>query len=80
MWATPIGLFLTLLFGYIASSIVQKYSKTPAPKSDPRLFTPFIAARIKRKRQIQQQQQQQGNAIGSQIFVLDNKKTNPVEQ
>lgn len=81
LWSTPIGLFLTLIIGLTASFVVQKMSKIPPPVSDPRLFTPLIAARIKRRREQQQdqQQQQQGSTIGSQVFVLDTKDFNRVE-
>lgn len=49
LWYTPIGASMTVIIGVIASIIINKLSKTPRPDLEPNLFTPFVAARIKRR-------------------------------
>ncbi|XP_020278317.1 putative sodium-dependent multivitamin transporter [Pseudomyrmex gracilis] len=65
LWYNPIGLTITLVVGYIASLIVQRIQRGNNIEHDPSLFVPFVAARIKRRRQNAQK------TTNSQIFVLE---------
>ncbi|XP_063977408.1 putative sodium-dependent multivitamin transporter [Diachasmimorpha longicaudata] len=67
LWYTPIGLFVGIVAGYIASLVVRRFSKVPISPPDPSLFTPLIAARIRRRCDKEP-------TTGSQVFVLDTKK------
>ncbi|XP_063977413.1 putative sodium-dependent multivitamin transporter [Diachasmimorpha longicaudata] len=66
LWYPPLGWNMAVTFGSIASFIVSKCSKVSPPILDPSLFTPFLAARIRRRREKEA-------AEGSQVFVLDTK-------
>ncbi|XP_057329009.1 putative sodium-dependent multivitamin transporter [Microplitis mediator] len=67
LWITPLGMNMTIIAGYLASLVVQKLSKLPPPVSDPSLFTPFIAERIRRR------QKKTEDMKNSQIFVLSSR-------
>ncbi|XP_076224361.1 putative sodium-dependent multivitamin transporter isoform X2 [Nomia melanderi] len=47
----PIGTFVTISTGYLASLIINKVYPSARRIPDPDLFTPFLARRIKRRRQ-----------------------------
>ncbi|XP_015109706.1 putative sodium-dependent multivitamin transporter [Diachasma alloeum] len=66
LWYPPLGWNMAVTFGSIASFIVSKCSKVSPPILDPSLFTPILAARIRRRREKEA-------AEGSQVFVLDTK-------
>lgn len=61
-----IGMCCTILFGLTASIISNTLSNKKPQIVDLKLFTPIIAARIRRKRE----KLSQGN---SQVFVLNSK-------
>ncbi|KAL6263383.1 hypothetical protein P5V15_006174 [Pogonomyrmex californicus] len=65
LWYNPIGLTITLLVGYIASIIVQRIQRKSNIEHDPSLFVPFVANRIRRRRQDAQK------TTNSQLFVLE---------
>lgn len=73
MLYTPIGVLTTMVFGYIASIIVRCLSKNAIVEPDPDLFTPILAARIKRRRG------DNGKTTASQVFVLSSKEFVPSE-
>ncbi|XP_011311899.1 putative sodium-dependent multivitamin transporter [Fopius arisanus] len=66
LWYPILGWNMAVTFGSIASFIVSKVSKVSPPILDPSLFTPILAARIRRRREREA-------AEGSQVFVLDTK-------
>ncbi|KAK0089533.1 hypothetical protein PV325_006866 [Microctonus aethiopoides] len=63
LWITPLGMITSFIVGYIVSLIFRKCSKIPPPILDTNLFTPLLAARIKRRRE--------NEPKNSQIFILD---------
>lgn len=65
LWYNPLGLTITLIVGYIASIIVRLIQGGDNIEHDPSLFAPFLAARIRRRRQDAQK------TTNSQIFVLE---------
>ncbi|KAL6429900.1 hypothetical protein ACFW04_007636 [Cataglyphis niger] len=64
LWYNPMGLIITLVVGYTASYIVRLIQRGRIIEHDPSLFVPFVAARIRRRRQDAQK------TTNSQIFVL----------
>lgn len=67
LWFTSIGWICAIILGLIMSFITNALSKTSQKPSDPRLFTPFVAARIRRRNE------KNPPTNGSQVFVLDTK-------
>ncbi|TGZ47714.1 putative sodium-dependent multivitamin transporter, partial [Temnothorax longispinosus] len=65
LWYNPIGLTITLIVGYVASIIVRLIQGGNDIEHDPSLFVPFLAARIRRRRQDAQK------TTNSQLFVLE---------
>ncbi|XP_018376705.1 PREDICTED: putative sodium-dependent multivitamin transporter [Trachymyrmex cornetzi] len=65
LWYNPIGLTITLVVGYVASIIVRLIQGKSNIEHDPSLFTPFLAARIRRRRQDEQK------ITNSQLFILE---------
>ncbi|XP_011158008.1 putative sodium-dependent multivitamin transporter isoform X2 [Solenopsis invicta] len=65
LWYNPIGLVITLVVGYVASFIVRRIQGGNNIEHDPRLFVPFLAKRIRRRRQKAEK------TTNSQIFVLE---------
>jgi len=65
LWYNPMGLTITLVVGYVASIIVRLIQGRNNIEHDPSLFTPFLAARIRRRRQDAQK------TTNSQLFVLE---------
>lgn len=59
------GLIITLVVGYTASLIVRLIQRRSIIEHDPSLFMPFVAARIRRRRQDAQK------TANSQLFVLE---------
>ncbi|XP_011158010.2 putative sodium-dependent multivitamin transporter isoform X2 [Solenopsis invicta] len=51
LWYNLIGLVITLVVGYVASIIVRYIQGANNIEHDPRLFIPFVAARIRQRRQ-----------------------------
>lgn len=66
MWHTAIGWACAVLVGLILSFIKNSLSTTSRPPIDPSFFTPFVAARIRRRNA-------KNSTTGSQVFVLDTK-------
>ncbi|KAL0119090.1 hypothetical protein PUN28_009596 [Cardiocondyla obscurior] len=64
-WYNPIGLTITLVVGYTASIIVRLIQGGNNIEHDPNLFMPFIAKRIRRRRQDAEK------TTNSQLFVLE---------
>ncbi|XP_014607608.1 PREDICTED: putative sodium-dependent multivitamin transporter [Polistes canadensis] len=64
IWYPVIGFVMTVIIGYLSSLIINKFIKDRR-EPDPNLFTPFVAARIKRRRQDEQR------VTSSQMFVLE---------
>ncbi|XP_058794304.1 putative sodium-dependent multivitamin transporter [Phymastichus coffea] len=50
MWYSPMGATITLVVGYLASLLFDKFSRERPIEPDPSLFTPMLAERIRRKR------------------------------
>ncbi|XP_034947358.1 putative sodium-dependent multivitamin transporter [Chelonus insularis] len=71
LWFTPLGMSFVIIIGYVVSVIAQKCSKIPQRVLNPNLFTPLVAARIKRRLEKE--------VKNSQIFVLDSKTFNSKE-
>ncbi|XP_012541878.1 putative sodium-dependent multivitamin transporter [Monomorium pharaonis] len=65
LWYNPMGLTITLIVGYVASITVRLIQGGNNIEHDPSLFVPFLAARIRRRRQNAQK------TTNSQIFVLE---------
>ncbi|XP_014473632.1 PREDICTED: putative sodium-dependent multivitamin transporter [Dinoponera quadriceps] len=65
IWYNPIGLTITIIVGYIASIIIRLIRPENNIEYDPSLFVPFLAARIRRRRQDAEK------TTGSQLFVLE---------
>ncbi|XP_029165798.1 putative sodium-dependent multivitamin transporter [Nylanderia fulva] len=65
LWYNPMGLIITLVVGYTASLAVQFIQRRSIIEHDPSLFMPFVAARIRRRRQDAQK------TTNSQLFVLE---------
>ncbi|XP_051158287.1 putative sodium-dependent multivitamin transporter [Leptopilina boulardi] len=65
MWYAPLGTTLTLIIGWVFSLIIYKISATQnsSTKIDPKLFTPFVANRIRKRLN--------KNNKTSQVFVLE---------
>ncbi|XP_047343864.1 putative sodium-dependent multivitamin transporter isoform X3 [Vespa velutina] len=63
-WYPVIGMLLTIIVGYLTSLITNNCISNTR-EYDPNLFTPFIAARIKKRRQNEQR------VTSSQMFVLE---------
>lgn len=68
MWYNPLGLAITLIVGYVTSLITNKIFYKNAREPEPNLFFPFLAARIRRRREDTQK------TTNSQVFVLENRK------
>ncbi|XP_050591200.1 putative sodium-dependent multivitamin transporter [Bombus affinis] len=68
MWYNPLGLTITLIVGYVTSLITNKIFYKNAREPEPNLFFPFLAARIRRRREDAQK------TTNSQVFVLENRK------
>lgn len=68
MWYPTIGLAVTLIVGTIVSVIAGKLCRGVVRESDPELFTPFLASRIRRRRA------ELGKTTSSQVFVLETKE------
>ncbi|XP_035732267.1 putative sodium-dependent multivitamin transporter isoform X1 [Vespa mandarinia] len=64
-WYPVIGMLLTIIVGYLTSLITNNCIGNTRDCIDPNLFTPFIAARIKKRRQNEQR------VTSSQMFVLE---------
>ncbi|XP_011342156.1 putative sodium-dependent multivitamin transporter [Ooceraea biroi] len=65
LWYNPIGLTITLVVGYVASLVVRVIQRKTNIEHDPSLFVPFLAARIRRRRQDAEK------TTNSQLFVLE---------
>ncbi|XP_011880850.1 PREDICTED: putative sodium-dependent multivitamin transporter [Vollenhovia emeryi] len=65
LWYNPIGLTITLIVGYLASIIIRLIKGGNNIEHDASLFVPFVAARIRRRRQDAQK------TANSQLFVLE---------
>lgn len=65
LWYNPMGLTITLVVGYTASFIVRLIQRRNIIEHDPSLFMPFVASRIRRRRQDEQK------TTNSQLFVLE---------
>ncbi|CAK9812757.1 Putative sodium-dependent multivitamin transporter [Anthophora plagiata] len=68
MWYTPMGLTITLLVGYLTSLATRRIFHKDAREPDPNLFVPFLATRIRQRRQNAEK------TTGSQMFVLENRR------
>lgn len=66
MWYPALGWSSTVIFGIIASAIVNCLSKKTPPRLNDNLFTPFVAARIRRRREKEA-------LAASQVFILQDK-------
>ncbi|KAK2585882.1 hypothetical protein KPH14_010471 [Odynerus spinipes] len=64
IWYPAIGFNTTVTVGYLISLIVKKFTQDTR-EPDPNLFTPFVAARIRKRRQDAQR------VTSSQMFVLE---------
>ncbi|XP_012541877.2 putative sodium-dependent multivitamin transporter [Monomorium pharaonis] len=65
LWHNLMGMTITLVVGYVASIVVRLIRGGNNIEHDPSLFIPFLATRIKRRRQDAQK------TTNSQLFVLD---------
>ncbi|XP_076302458.1 putative sodium-dependent multivitamin transporter [Lasioglossum baleicum] len=68
VWYNPLGLFITLIVGYITSLITSRIFHKNAREPDPSLFVPLLASRIRRRRQDAEK------TTNSQVLVLENRK------
>lgn len=65
LWYNPMGLVITMGLGYVASQVINRIQGRKNVEHDPSLFVPFVAARIRRRRQDAEK------TTSSQLFVLD---------
>ncbi|XP_067207599.1 putative sodium-dependent multivitamin transporter isoform X2 [Linepithema humile] len=65
LWYNLMGLIITLVIGYTTSFIVRRIQRKNIIEHDPSLFVPFLARRIRRRRQDAQK------TANSQLFVLE---------
>lgn len=70
IWYNPLGFLITLIVGYVTSLITSRIFHKDAREPDPSLFVPFLASRIRRRRQ------NEGKTTNSQVFVLESRKWN----
>ena len=69
MWYSPIGITVTILVGYLASVVIRRISREAIREPDPSLFTPFVAARIRKRRATSRK------ITDSQDFVLESSES-----
>ncbi|KAG7188806.1 hypothetical protein KM043_008417 [Ampulex compressa] len=65
MWHNPMGCAITIMLGLLTSLIARKVLPRSRPQPDPELFVPFLASKIKRRRQDAEK------TTSSQVFVLE---------
>ncbi|XP_054011850.1 putative sodium-dependent multivitamin transporter [Hylaeus anthracinus] len=68
MWYSPMGLFITLVVGYLTSLAAKRIFHKNAREPDPNLFVPLLASRIRRRRL------NADKTTNSQMFVLESRK------
>ncbi|XP_076762932.1 putative sodium-dependent multivitamin transporter isoform X1 [Xylocopa sonorina] len=68
MWYNPLGLLITMVVGYVISLITNRIFRKDAREPDPSLFIPFLASRIRRRRE------DAAKTTSSQVFVLEHRK------
>ncbi|XP_043283568.1 putative sodium-dependent multivitamin transporter [Venturia canescens] len=73
MWYTPIGFLCTIVLGFALSVLIRKLSKNTIVEPEPDLFTPIVAARMRRRRE------DLAKTTTSQVFVLSTKEIVPTQ-
>lgn len=73
MWYTPLGFLLTMILGFVISAGYKKFTKNSIIGPDPDLMTPFVAARMRKRRE------DLAETTTSQVFVLSTKEIVPTQ-
>lgn len=53
MWYSPIGFVTSTIIGYAASYVLRFFFKEESIEMDPDLLVPFLASRLRRKRELE---------------------------
>ncbi|XP_076678763.1 putative sodium-dependent multivitamin transporter [Andrena cerasifolii] len=65
MWYTPMGFTITMVVGYLTSLATNRIFQKDTREHDPSLFIPYLASRIRRRRETAEK------TTSSQVFMLD---------